>query len=469
MNNLFRAIPSNEACLSAILQELSSQKITYSIPRPLCLELITEFLDQLRAELHQGKIYSAEELSLQAIFPALSKFVQQKLVPKLRKVINGTGVVVHTNMGRSILAEEAQQAILNSCSGYNNLELDLNTGQRGSRYNIISELLCKITGAEAALVVNNNAAAVFLCLNSLCAGKEVIISRGQLVEIGGSFRIPEIMTKSNSILHEVGTTNRTHLHDYTNAINENSAALMRVHTSNYRIIGFHTEVPLPELVQLGQQHNLIVIDDLGSGSLLDLSAWGLTKEPTVQSIVADGADVVMFSGDKVLGGPQAGIIVGKKSIIEKIRANPLTRALRIDKLIMAALEATLRLYLEPELALKKIPTLNMLTTTAQILHKKAIQLKKYLKRHLGADLSIDLIKDYSCVGGGSFPEVKLETTLLCLKYQNKSAVTLRDLLLKTVPPVIGRMENKCFCLDVRTINNAEYTLLVNALKQALDI
>ncbi len=329
-----------DVCLSTLEQTLPDMA---AVPRPLVRELITAFLDALREDIRAGRVDDADHLALDSLLPALKEHVARGVRPGLRRVLNATGVVIHTNMGRSVLAEEAREAVNAACSGYCNLELDLTTGGRGSRYSLVEGLLCRLTGAEAALVVNNNAAAVLLVLDTLCKGGEVIVSRGQLVEIGGSFRIPEIMEKSGAVLREVGATNRTHLKDYAEAVTPQTTALLRVHTSNYRIVGFHKDVPLRELAALAAQHGVPVIEDLGSGSLLDLADSGLPGEPTVQSVVREGADVVTFSGDKVLGGPQAGIILGRRNAVDRIRSNPLNRALRTDKLTMAALEATLRL------------------------------------------------------------------------------------------------------------------------------
>ncbi len=288
-----------------------------------------------------------------------------------------------------------------------------------------------------------------------------------MVEIGGSFRIPDVMERSGATLREVGTTNRTHIEDYENAINENTIALMRVHTSNYRIVGFHKEVPLPELVALGKKYNLPVIEDLGSGSLVNLSSFGLPDEPTVQEVVQDGAHVVSFSGDKVLGGPQAGIIVGKKELIERMRKNPLHRALRCDKCTLAALEATLRIYTEPQKALTQIPTLRMITYSPQELAQKAQALLELLKNHFGTKIRLHLQKDVSRVGGGSFPERDLPTTLVCLRPMQLSANKLKARLLDTQPPLIGRLEEDAFCLDVRTLATEEWPEVIAVLEAAL--
>ncbi|MDP3427066.1 MAG: L-seryl-tRNA(Sec) selenium transferase, partial [Humidesulfovibrio sp.] len=371
--------------------------------------------------------------------------------------------VVHTNMGRSLLAREAVAAVAEAAAHYSNLEFDLATGERGSRYTHVESLLCRLTGAEAALVVNNNAAAVLIVLDTLCKGREVIVSRGQLVEIGGSFRIPEVMAKSGAVLREVGATNRTHLRDYQAAIGSETAALMKVHTSNFRQVGFVKEVPLGELKALAATFGLPVIEDLGSGSLLRLDADGLPGEPTAGESIAAGADVVSFSGDKVLGGPQAGIIVGRREIIERIKKNPLNRALRIDKMTLAALEATLRLYLDPELARGRVPTLAMMTRPLASLRAQAARLAGLLKKRLPAcldgRLEVSVRRGASRVGGGAFPEADLPTALVALtplgvagKNPSLSVDALRQALLSTDPPLVARVDDGALCLDPRTLD-----------------
>ena len=461
MHDLFRALPSVDACLTA-LQERFAQ-----CPRPLLRQGVSLFLDAQREAIRQGQIHDATELRLEALLPAMTEAVSRHTRPHLRRVLNATGVVIHTNMGRSVLAPEAVEAVRMAAEGYCNLELNLNTGTRGSRHELVTDLLCQLTGAEAALVVNNNAAAVLLILDSLCAGGEVIVSRGQLVEIGGNFRIPEVMTKGGARLIEVGTTNRTHLRDYENAITESTVALLRVHTSNYRVVGFHKDVPIEDLCALGRRHGLPVIEDLGSGSLLDFSPWGLPDEPTVQTVVRGGADVVSFSGDKVLGGPQAGIIVGKAAYIQRIRSNQLLRALRTDKVTLAALEATLRLYTDPGLALSRVPTPRMITADPVELHRRAQRLQRRVKARLGHALHTALRTDVSRVGGGSFPERDLPTTLLCLRPRTGSTTALRQALLDTEPPLMGRLDDDAFCMDVRTLPDADFADAVRALEQAL--
>lgn len=461
MSTLFRHLPA----VDKAMDQLGRDPAHESLPRAVLKDLVNEFLDVVRDDIRAEHISTPDELSLKALAPRMSAYVLERAKPHFRRVLNGAGVVVHTNMGRSLLADAALEAVRESCAYYSNLELDLATGERGSRYSHVEELLCKLTGAEAALVVNNNAAAVLLVLETLTKGREVIVSRGQLVEIGGSFRIPEVMEKSGATLHEVGATNRTHLRDYENAINDRTGALLRVHTSNYRIVGFTKEVSLEELRQLGDAYDLPVIEDLGSGNLVPDAA--LAGEPTVQSVVAQGADVATFSGDKVLGGPQAGLIVGKEKYIAEIKRNPLNRALRIDKMTLAALEATLRLYLDPETALSEVPTLRMITMGFETLKSQAGRLARLLRKELGKTVEIATRRDNSRVGGGSYPERDLPTVLVCIKPKNISVRELKERLLSTDPPMIARVEDGELRLDPRTLDTTEHKLAATALRQAL--
>lgn len=469
MANLYKLLPS----VDVVLRSLDVENTGKGAPRPprtMLRDLANEFLDLCREEIRAGILNAPEQLEEAALLKRLAVYVRMRSRPHFRRTINATGVVVHTNLGRSLLCDEAIHAVHEANRWYSNLEFDLAKGKRGSRYSHVEELLCRVSGAEAGLVVNNNAAAVMLVLETLAKGREVVVSRGQLVEIGGSFRIPEVMAKSGAILHEVGATNRTHLRDYENAINEETAALMKVHASNFRIIGFTKEVTLEELVTLGRERGLPVIEDLGSGNFMDFRPIGLGHEPTVQEAVASGADVVTFSGDKVLGGPQAGIIVGRKEIIERIKKNPMNRALRIDKMTLAALEATLRQYLDPEVARKNVPTLRMITAKPDELQAKARKLARRLKRDASLTSAMDtgMRSGMSRVGGGSFPEYGLPTTLVTLECKGASAEALRDALLQTDPPLIGRIEDDLFCLDPRTLDDAEFAAVADALRQALE-
>ncbi len=381
--------------------------------------------------------------------------IERRLAPNLKRVINGTGVVVHTNLGRSLLPEAAVSALTRAGIRYSNLEFDLASGRRGSRYSLVEEIICEITGGEAALVVNNNAAAVLLALDTLAHGREVIVSRGQLVEIGGSFRIPEVMKKSGAALVEVGATNRTHQFDYENAISEDTALLLRVHTSNFRMIGFTSEVSAADLVNLGKKYHLPVMEDLGSGSLIDLSPFGLPKEPTVQELVKAGVDIITFSGDKLLGGPQAGIIVGKQQYIEQIKKNQLNRALRIDKFTLAALEMVLKEYYDANNALKNIPTLAMLTEKGSIIKKRGKKLLGQVKGKIGRYCRCGLVKTRSRVGGGAMPEHGLDSWALNLSPKNIKLSRLESGMRSLPIPVIGRIEDEKYLLDLRTIRDEE--------------
>ncbi len=465
MRELFRALPSVDACLNAmdgVLLELDA-------PHARSRELINRFLDHCRDEIKSGTLSDLSELDADRLMPRLEAFLREGLRPVLRRVLNATGVVIHTNLGRSVMAQQAIDAAVMAAGGYCNLEYDLEKGTRGSRHSLVDKLICSLTGAEAALVVNNNAAAVLLVLDTLCKGGEVVVSRGQLVEIGGSFRIPDVMARSGATLCEVGTTNRTHLADYAEAIKENTHALMRIHTSNYRVIGFHADVPLEDMARLAHEHDLPLLEDLGSGSLLDFSPWGLPGEPTARQVVEAGADVVTFSGDKVLGGPQAGIIAGKARFIDAMRRNQLLRALRCDKMTLAALEATLRLYLDPRKALASVPTPHRMTMSPADLKRRAEKLRRALRRVLPegrAELS--LLAGASRVGGGSFPECDLPTTLVRILPLACPVEELRAHLLHTDPPLVARVENDALLLDPRTLEDHEFPALVRVLNKALD-
>lgn len=459
-SKFYRLLPS----VDGVLDRLAEEPDLAARPRPFLKDLVTETLDDVRKLIREGRV-TEEDLDAAVLLSNIIDTVRRRSRPHFRRVINATGVVLHTNLGRSLLADGAVQAVSEACARYSNLEFDLETGKRGSRYSHVEDTLKRVTGAEAGLVVNNNAAAVLLVLDTLCKGGEVIVSRGELVEIGGSFRIPEVMEKSGAFLREVGATNRTHLHDYENAITEETTALLKVHASNYRIIGFTKEVSIPELRTIAQPRGLPVIEDLGSGTLFDFAPFAFGYEPTVQEKVAQGADVITFSGDKVLGGPQAGIIVGRAEFVERIKKNPLNRALRIDKMTLAALEATLRLYMDPELARKKIPTLAMMTAASEDLRKKADRLARRLRRTLGDKATISLMQGASRVGGGSFPERDLETTLVRVvpASERTSLEALRDRLLEGDPPLVGRIEDDAFCLDPRTLAEDELSLAAELL------
>lgn len=386
-------------------------------------------------------------------------------VPHLRPVINATGIVLHTNLGRSPLHEEAARAAYDAARGYLNLELDLGTGKRSSRQDAVRDGIRRITGAEAATAVNNCAAATVIVLRTVAAGKEVIVSRGQLIEIGGSFRIPDIMAVSGATLREVGTTNITRLSDYERAIGPNTAALMRVHTSNYRVRGFTEAVELPELVELGRKHNLPVIDDAGSGQAIDLTPFGLTGEPLVSAGIAAGADLVLFSGDKLLGGPQAGIIAGRASLIQRIEKDPLMRAFRLDKMTLAALEATLRLYRDPQRALRELPTLRMLTVSLAELRQRAEVFAVKLRAVPGI-ASVEVKEDVAYVGGGSLPDVGVPTAVVAVTAARIGETELAARLRTGTPAVVGRVQDGRLLLDLRTVFERQEEGLLAALRQA---
>ncbi len=476
---LYRALPPMNAVLETLTAfgtrpDGKGGALAAAIPRPFLRELIESFLDGLRADVAKGIITDAAELALPALLPRLIEHVRTGARPHLRRVINATGVVIHTNLGRSVLPEEAVAAVAEAARHYSNLEFDLDGHSRGSRYSHVEPLIRKLTGAEAALVVNNNAAAVMLVLDTLCKGREVVVSRGELVEIGGSFRIPEVMEKSGCILKEVGATNRTHPRDYTGAVTEQTAAFLKVHRSNFRITGFASEVDRAELAALAHERGLPCIEDLGSGTLFDFAAANLphlATEITAARVLDAGVDIVTFSGDKVLGGPQAGIIAGRAEYVGRIKKNPLNRALRIDKLTLAALEATLNLYRDPALALRRVPTLRMIAMSADELLPRARRLARLLAKALagrGGGYGVTLRRGMSRTGGGAFPEQDLPTWLAAVASSLHSPDALREALLVSDPPLVGRVEDGALCLDPRTLDDAEFPLAVQAVAQAAD-
>jgi L-seryl-tRNA(Ser) seleniumtransferase len=385
----------------------------------------------------------------------------------LQRVINATGVVLHTNMGRALLAAPAVEHMVRVASRYSNLELDLKTGERGSRYDHVSELICELTGAEDAIVVNNNAAAVVLCLSEMAKGREVVIARGELVEIGGSFRIPEIMELSGCKLKEIGATNRSHLRDYEQAIGEDTALLLKVHTSNYRVIGFTKEVTVPELLPLARAHGLPIMNDLGAGCLVDLREFGLPHEPTVQEALQEGADLVTFSGDKLLGGPQIGVIAGRSTFIDRLKRHQLLRALRVDKLTLAALEATLRIYRDAKNPSSEIPGLQMLAIDADTLKKRATALATTLQERCAPGTGVQVVPGQSQVGAGSAPEAGLETHLVAIRPAVHEVATIDAALRKMNPAVMLRVYDGELLVDLRTVFPDEEEGLVESLVGAL--
>jgi L-seryl-tRNA(Ser) seleniumtransferase len=458
--NPYRNLPSVNQLLEApALQALAGDHAHERVAAAVRAEL-----DDIRGRLKQG-----ESLDGTTALDAVAARVAQRLAtdyrPKLQTVINATGIVLHTNLGRAPVAESAARAAFDAAGGYLNLELDLATGKRSSRQDAVRDWLVRLTGAESATAVNNCAAATVIALRALAAGKEVIVSRGQLIEIGGSFRIPEIMAVSGATLREVGTTNVTRVGDYEKAIGPNTGLLMRVHTSNYRVSGFTKAASLEELVALGKKHNLPVVDDVGSGALVDFARFGFAGEPVVRQSVAAGADLALFSGDKLLGGPQAGIIVGKKALVQKIERDPLMRAFRLDKMTLAALEATLRLYLNEERALRDVPVLRMLGTPQKELRPRAEALAARLREIPGVAAKVR--EAVAFVGGGSLPEQEMKSAVVALTAADVSDADLASRLRTGTPAVMGRVQRGKLLLDVRTVFAEQETDLVEAVRKAV--
>jgi L-seryl-tRNA(Ser) seleniumtransferase len=462
--SLLRKLPG----VDHVLEAWDKKQPMDDVPRTLLVRSIRTTLDQLRTRILAGdETLDETTFDDDQLLQLISQAADKSMEFNLKRVINATGVVVHTNLGRSLLPESVAQHVAEISSRYSNLEFDLEKGARGSRYSCVEDILCEITGAEAAMVVNNNAGAVFLSLETMAKGKEVIVSRGELVEIGGSFRIPDVMARSGAKLVEVGTTNRTHLPDYENAIRDETALLLKVHTSNYSILGFTADVPLEDLVALGAKYHLPVMYDWGSGNFVDFSKYGLTAEPTAQETMATGIDLLTFSGDKMLGGPQAGIILGRKDVLEQIKKNPLTRALRIDKLTLAALEALLHLYRDESTAVAAIPTLRMLTLSLKIIDSKARRLRNRLKKIGDARLETVIMKASSRVGGGALPLQELPTKCVGVKIDGLSANAIERLTRESMPPVIGYIEEDLFVMDARTIQDEEIAVIASTFKSIL--
>lgn len=453
MHDELRKLPSVEK----VLQDAEVQAAIAKNGRLLAVDIVRQVLDEARHEIESGQPCPTLETLLDRVLTHLATSGQ----PTLRRVINATGVIVHTNLGRAPLSEEARAAMDLVAQGYSNLEYDLAAGSRGSRHAHAEELLRRLTGAGGGLLVNNNAGAILLVLTALARGRKVIISRGQLVEIGGGFRIPEVMLQSGVQLVEVGTTNRTHVGDYESAIDEEVALLMHVHYSNFKVLGFAQQVSLLELVDISSQHALLVIEDLGSGCLLDTSPFGLAHEPTVQEAIAEGADLVCFSGDKLLGGPQAGIVVGRADLIAALKRHPLSRALRVDKTTIAGVQATLLHYLRQE-ATEKVPVWQMISLSVEEIQEKAAAWRDRLK---GWGVEAEVITGLSTVGGGSLPGETLPTRLVALRVAAPDRLAQR--LRTGDPPVVGRIEGGQFILDPRTVLPGEGQDLLSGVEQAL--
>lgn len=433
-------------------------------PRQVVVDAVREITGQARADILEGRRQTA--VTREEIIAGVEARIREKEKKSLRHVVNATGVVLHTNLGRARLSERAMESVRETAGAYTNLEYDIKKGARGSRHDHVEQLIRKITGAEAAMVVNNNAAATMLCLSALTKGKEVIVSRGELVEIGGSFRIPEIMEESGSRLVEVGTTNKTNPNDYRNAFCEGeTGAFLKVHTSNYRIVGFTREVTIAELAELKKECAIPVIYDMGSGLMADMRHYGL-DEPTVGDALRDGADVVLFSGDKLLGGPQGGIIIGKKEYVDKMKKHPLARAFRVDKMTLAALEATFFEYQDMERAVEAVPALRMIAASREELHEKAQRLREYLKQQIpGVEFTTEDCDDQ--VGGGSAPTVILKGCAVTVNDEVLRAEQMERQLRKPEIPVIARVAHDKIWLSVRTIEEKEFELVARAFERAV--
>jgi L-seryl-tRNA(Ser) seleniumtransferase len=445
---LLRELPS----VDRLLKHSGCERLLARYNREYITAQCRAVLEQIRNEVRRSG--TAVDCTEAAILERVENTIFIDSQPGHKPVINATGTILHTNLGRALLPQAAIDAMLRVADRPINLEYDLAAGKRGKREETLQNLLVELTGAEAATVVNNNAAAVLLGLNTLAEGKEVIVSRGELIEIGGAFRIPEIMAKSGAVLREVGATNRTHPADYENAVNEKTALLLKVHTSNYKVVGFTAEVTLEQLVALGKKHRLPVMEDLGSGAFVDLSNYGLPKEPIVAERIQAGADVVTFSGDKILGGPQAGLIVGKRDLIARMNRNHLQRALRCGKLTLAALEATLRRYRQSPNIVEEIPTLRAFTRPLQEIRKMSEVLLPELQKALGAEFELRLEESTAQIGSGALPTEELPTLVVSIDHQTMSANSIAQKFRAANPPIIGRINNDRFLLDLRCIFDA---------------
>jgi L-seryl-tRNA(Ser) seleniumtransferase len=445
-----RIIPAVDDCLKAAEQDGALRGFS----RDYLKAAVQRAIASLREKIAAGGDSSVTRDDLVAgIVGQVREFINHD-EPELKTVVNATGVVLHTNLGRALLPEAAIEAMERAARSPVNIEYDLVSGERGDRDHLVEEYLCALTGAEAATVVNNNAAAVLLALNTLADGREVVVSRGELVEIGGSFRIPEVMARAGARIREVGTTNRVHQRDYAGAIGPETALLLKVHPSNYRVVGFTAEVSLPEVVEIGRAHNVEVMEDLGSGALIDMSSYGLPREPIVRERIAAGAAIVTFSGDKLLGGPQSGIVVGRRALIERLKTNPLKRALRCDKIILAALEATLRLYLRSEDLATDLPTLRLLKRSAAEIGIVAARARELLAERLGPEFQIEVVNSTSQIGSGALPTEELESRALRIKHRKLSEHAIAAIFRAARPAVIGRVRDGAFMLDLRTIEDA---------------
>ena len=454
MPNPFRNLPS----VNQLLESEPLKKMIESVNHRVVANGVREFLDDLRGQVSQA----AEEVSIPTpgeIAETIATWLENEQRPSLRKVINGTGVLLHTGLGRAPLAESAVDEIRELATGYASVELNMESGERGQRIAAVEKLICQLTGAEAACVTNNNAAATMITLSAMASGTEVIVSRGQMIEIGGSYRLPDVMECSNAKLKEVGTTNKTRAADYENAIGDNTGALLKVHPSNYVVVGFSETVSIEDMVKIGRRHDVPVIDDVGSGALLDFSEFGLSDEPIVAHSIQAGADVALFSGDKLIGGPQCGIIVGKKKYIDKIIKNPLMRAMRVGKLTLAALQATLKLYQRPKEARIHIPLLRMLATPQENLKLRAEKFATQIN-HLDFIQSATAEESQSMLGGGSIPTQHIPSWSVAIETQGQSVDELARKLRDATPGLIARVHKERFFIDMRTVHPGEDVSLV---------
>ncbi len=455
MENRFKEIPS----VDSLLEDPLFMRKMRGFSKKLIKESIRESAKLWRNKLKEN---TQQEFSRKDFIKDIKALAKEKNQKSVRRVINAQGVILSTNLGRAILPQDAIDSVLDVLGGYSNLELNLKTGMRGSRYFHLRELLKKLTGTEEALIVNNNAGAVFLSLNTLADGKEVIVSRGELIEIGGSFRLPDVLSKSGAKLVEVGTTNKTYIRDYESAISEKTGLLLKSHTSNYKILGF-TETPsTQDLVELGEKKGIPIMEDLGSGLFIDMRRHGIPYEPTVQDVLGTGVDIVTFSGDKLMGGPQAGIILGKKKYIELIESNPLLRTLRVGKMVIAAMEALLRIYIYREIPIRKLLSLGMIIKSPESIKEDAEKIVRKIKPYFNGE--VEIIKGYSEIGGGSFPGVKLDTWLISLKPSNVRVQELAESLRMNTPPIIPRTKEDKIFLDPRTIQKDEIEDIIDFFK-----
>ena len=457
-NMLYRSIPK----VDVLLENSDIVTLIENHHRDVVVDVIREEIDKLRNFIKENDDINLIEEKINNLIENIKISTEKVYSYNIKKVINGTGTILHTNLGRAIISKKHADYLSEVVTSYSNLEYNLEEGRRGERYSHFEKLICKITGAEAAMAVNNNAAAVMLVLSSMAAEREVIVSRGELVEVGGKFRIPDVMKSSNAHLVEIGTTNKTHLEDYEDAISENTGAFLKVHTSNFKILGFTESVSIEELCKLGREKDIPVIEDIGSGVLIDLSEYGLEYEPTVQDSIKAGVDVVSFSGDKLLGGPQAGIIVGKKKYIDKMKKNPLTRAFRIDKFTATILEMIFHEYLNEEDAIKNIPVLSLITKDLKEIEKNANTLFNKIE-NLKDVADINIKDTLSQIGGGSLPAERIKSKSVTIMPKNISTQSLEAKLRAGKNPVVGRISEEKLILDMRTVLEDEIDILAQKL------